>query len=421
MSWFGYGTPEIDAASREDADTPEVSIDAPTPPDGPRRSARQQQQQQDSIPRYPNPQARVRALSRARSPAASSTTSFNFPPTQSSTMDEETVQRLMEAAIRATSSTATSQVQSLKKPELPTFDKSNIDIWIKRVEAAYTRVNVTDPKLKFAHLESKFDVNTDPLINEFLFETTPTAATWTAFLAYLRKRYGRTTKQQAQSVINGTPRDGRTPSQLVALMKERAGTVTLDDILKEQLLKELPAEVHRQIVDKVDGLTFEQTGELADKWFDKEGKLLLSNASTSINNVGSHARSSTSAANAIGGGVSNAPSTPTRSSNISSTFSAPFSQDDAETDVNAVRFKQGQRQNVNVNNSSRAAPRGRGNHSSSQRSGSGQGNSSSGGANASGQSKVCNYHIKFGDKAEKCQPWCILYSQHSASKGRASH
>ena len=326
-------------------------------------------------------------------------------------MDEETVQRLMEAAIRATSSTATSQVQSLKKPDLPTFDKNNIDIWIKRVESAYTRVNVTDPKLKFAHLESKFDVNTDPLINEFLFETTPTAATWDAFLAYLRKRYGRTKKQQAQSVINGTPRDGRTPSQLVALMKEKAGTVTLDDILKEQLLKELPTEVHRQIVDKVDSLTFEQTGELADKWFDKEGKPLLSSSSTSVHSIGSNQRP--------------AASTPTASaaaaSNSSSTYSAPFSQDDAETDVNAVRFKQGQRQHVQVNNSSRSAPRGRGGHNSNQRNSSGQNSNSSGNASASGQSKVCNYHIKFGDKAEKCQPWCLLYAQHSAAKGRASH
>ena len=416
MSWFGYKNPEIDAASQEDADVPEVPIGAPTPPDGPRRSARQQQQHQDPNLRFPNPQARIRALSRSRSPAASSSTTFEFPSTHPpSTMDEATVQRLMEAAIRATSSNATSQVQSLKKPELPTFDKNNIDIWIKRVESAYTRVNVTDPKLKFAHLESKFDVNTDPLINDFLFETTPTAATWDAFLSYLRKRYGRTKKQEAQSVINGTPRDGRTPSQLVAIMKEKAGTVTLDDILKEQLLKELPSEVQRQIVDKVDTLTFEQTGELADKWFDKEGKMLLSNSSSSVNNV------VRAAANASGGGVSNAPSTPTRPSNISSTFSAPFSQDDVETDVNAVRFKQGQRQHVNVNNSSRAAPRGRGGHSNSQRNSSGQGSNSSGGATASGQSKVCNYHIKFGDKAEKCQPWCLLYSQHSASKGRASH
>ena len=413
MSWFGLKTPEIDAASQEDADVPENVVDAPVP-EGPRRSARNQPQQDLNLhaTRFPNPQSRIRALSRSRSPAPSPTghSNFNFPsaPTPT-TMDEETVQRLMEAAIRATSSTATSQVQSLKKPELPAFDKANIDIWIKRVESAYTRVNVTDPKLKFAHLESKFDVNSDPLINDFLFETAPTAATWTAFLAYLRKRYGRTTKQQAQSVINGTSRDGRTPSQLAALMKERAGTVTLDDIMKEQLLKELPSEVQRQIVDKVDTLTFEQTAELADKWFDKEGKMLLSNSPSTINNVGSSQRSATPAPTASAAA----------SSSTSSAFSAPFPQDDADTDVNAVRFRQGQRQQVNINNNSRAAPRGRGGYNSNQRSSNGQ-SSNSNNASASEKSKVCNYHIKFGDKAEKCQPWCILYPQHSASKGKAS-
>ena len=187
--------------------------------------------------------------------------------------------------MRAANSSATAQVQSLRKPELPAFDKANIDIWIKRVESAYARVRVIDPKLKFAHLESKFDVNADPVVNEFLFREDATDQTWSDFLAYLRKRYGRTTKQQALSVINGTSRDGRTPSQLVAVMKDKAGSVTLDDVLKEQLLKELPADIHRQIIDKVDGLSFEQTGELADKWFDKEGKPLLATTPSTINNV----------------------------------------------------------------------------------------------------------------------------------------
>ena len=303
-------------------------------------------------------------------------------------MDEETVQRLMEAAIRATSSTSTSQVQSLKKPELPNFDKNNIDIWIKRVEAAYTRVNVTDPKLKFAHLENKFDVNADPLINEFLFETAPTAATWTAFLSYLRKRYGRTTKQQAQSVISGTPRDGRTPSQLVALMKERAGTVTLDDILKEQLLKELPPEVHRQIVDKVDSLTFEQTGELADKWFDKEGKQLLADAPASVNNV-------------------------------NTSFTAAFEDD--STDINVTRARQGQKQRFN-NANSRPQGKDDNRYSNSSRSS----NSRSSVRNAREDLTVikdnglCGFHDKFDRDAFKCASGCKRWSAHQAKNGQAS-
>ena len=101
---------------------------------------------------------RLRRSSRSRSPSPhpQEHTAFTFP-TSSNAMDEETIQRLMEAAIRATQSSNTQHVQSLRKPDLPPFDKKNVDIWIKRVEAAYSRVNCSNPALKFAHLESKFD------------------------------------------------------------------------------------------------------------------------------------------------------------------------------------------------------------------------------------------------------------------------
>ena len=318
--------------------------------------------------------------------------------------------------MRAANSSATAQVQSLRKPELPAFDKANIEIWIKRVESAYARVRITDPKLKFAHLESKFDVNSDPIVNEFLFREDASDQTWTEFIAYLRKRYGRTTKQQALSVINGTSREGRTPSQLVAIMKEKAGSVTLDDILKEQLLKELPPDIHRQIIDKVDGLTFEQTGELADKWFDKDGKPLLASNHSTVNSV------------TADGNASRA-STPSSSASASAPdFTAPFDDADTDADVNAVRFRQGQKQSFRVQNGS--STRGRGSNGG-QRNGNSNGNANrppnngnSGGngkGNGGGQSqkKVCPFHIKYGDKAERCLPWCMLHPQHTP-KGKAS-
>ena len=374
------------ATPTESAATPTEPEDvAATPSDAIRRSARVLNKNNLAVPapepRRISPQERLRIRAgRQSSPSPTASTSFSFPPTRpSATMDEETVQRLMEAAIRATSSTSTSQVQSLKKPELPNFDKNNIDIWIKRVEAAYTRVNVSDPKLKFAHLENKFDVNADPLINEFLFETAPTAATWTAFLSYLRKRYGRTTKQQAQSVISGTPRDGRTPSQLVALMKERAGTVTLDDILKEQLLKELPSEVHRQIVDKVDSLTFEQTGELADKWFDKEGKPLLADATVSVNNA-------------------------------DTSFTEAFGYD--STDINVTRARQSQKQRFN-NANSRPQSKGK----SSVRS---NNNNAREDLTVIKSNGLCGFHDKFDRDAFKCASGCKRWSAHQAKNGQAS-
>ena len=369
---------------------------------------------------------RLRRASRSRTPSPRPHDSdvFQFP-VDDSAMDEATVQRLMEAAIRATQTTNTQSVQSLRKPDLPAFDRKNVEIWIKRVEAAYARVNCTSPALKFAHLESKFEVNADPIVDGYLFGDA-TDATWTAFLEYLRKRYGPTTKDRALSVLNGTPREGRTPSQLVAVMKDKAGSVSVDDLLKEQLLKQLPNDILKQIVDRVDGLTCEETAKLADSWFDKDGKPLLASSASSINNVDNFASRPPT--------HSDAPSTPssTSSAAASAAYTPAFDSEDAETDINAIRFRQGQKQTFNVNNreAGRGRGRGRGAPNSGSRSTSNASSNSNTNTNSYGNSasysgpgggakkQVCRFHIKFGDKAENCTEWCILNPQRKGPKGR---
>ena len=369
---------------------------------------------------------RLRRASHSRSPSPRhhDTDVFEFPAA-GATMDEQTVQRLMEAAIRATQSTSTQSVQSLRKPDLPAFDKKNVEIWIKRVEAAYARVNCSSPALKFAHLESKFEVNADPIVDGYLFGDA-TDATWTSFLDYLRKRYGPTKKDRALSVLNGTPREGRTPSQLVAVMKDKAGSVSLDDILKEQLLKQLPNDVLKQIVDRVDDLTCEETAKLADSWFDKDGKPLLSSNASSISNIDNFANRPPTHPDA----PSTSSSTPpTASAAAPAGFTPAFDYDGSETDINAVRFRQGQKQAFNVNNreAGRGRGRGRGASSSSGRNNASQGAnntnsygnsasySSSGGGN---KKQVCRFHVKFGEKAENCTDWCMLNPQRAAPKGK---
>ena len=352
---------------------------------------------------------RLRRASRSRSPSPRlrDDNAFEYPAA-TATMDEETIQRLMEAAIRATQSSNTQSVQSLRKPDLPAFDKKNVDIWIKRVESAYARVNCNNPALKFAHLESKFEVNADPIVDGYLFGEA-TDATWTAFLNYLRTRYGPTKKDRALSVINGTPREGRTPSQLFAVMKDKAGSVSLDDILKEQLLKQLPQEVFKQIVDRVDNLTCEETATLADSWFDKDGKPLLASNATSINNVDGDASTPSSTASA-------AAAAPT-------SFTPAFDGDENDTDINAIRFRQGQKQTFNINNRG-GRGRGRGAQNGSGRGNANYGNntnsnsSSSSGSGSNPKKQVCRFHIKFGDKAENCADWCILNPQRRTPKGK---
>ena len=328
-------------------------------------------------------------------------------------MDEATVQRLMEAAIRATQASSTQQVQTLRKPDLPAFDRKNVEIWIRRVEAAYTRVNCVAPALKFAHLESKFEVGADPIVDEYLFGEA-TEDSWREFLQYLRTRYAPTTKDRALTVINGTPREGRTPSQLAALMKEKAGSVTLDDILKEQLLKQLPPDVLKQLVDRVDKLSFEETAKLADAWFDRDGKPLLQTSATSVNHVTSGDPQPTPSSTAAASATASAAS-----------FTPAFGQGDEEADVNAIRPRQGQRQSSNANNRGGSRGRGRGNGNSNSRPQNSNSNSygssssySSSSSSEKPKKRVCDFHIKFGEEARRCEEWCMMWRQHQASKGK---
>ena len=256
-------------------------------------------------------QQRVRSRSRGQSPSstptpdasAASETAFNIP-----TMDEATVNRITRDAVRlalqedreerdrqsqlvtqvavaAALANQTSQVQALRRPDLAPFDPNNIEIWIKRIEFAFTRSSVTVPKDKFAFLEKLFHAKDDPRVNSFLWGE-HTNERWAEFLAYLRERYGRTRRQEVYSMMNGIPRDGRRPTVHADLIREMTANVTLDDIRKEILLKEVPAEVRQHLADRVDDLDFDGTAKALDKHFDKDGKLKDSNKSASINHVG---------------------------------------------------------------------------------------------------------------------------------------
>ena len=347
-------------------------------------------------------------------------------------MDEETLKRIMTAALQASQASQTQQVQSLKKPELPPFDKKNIEVWIKRVESAFLRVNCTDPKLKFAHLESKFQVGEDPTVDAYLYGEA-NQANWDALIAYFKDRYGKTKKQMALSLINGTPREGRTPSQLAAAIDDKAGDVSIDDIKKEQLLRQLPPDIFRQIVDRVDKLSFKETARLADAWFDKDGKPLIGGDASSINQVTFQPTQ-----------PSNTSSTPAASAatlDTPSTLYTDFPQQSesthpSETDVNAIRqHQQGRRPANRFGNSNRGrGGNNRGNGNSNSRgafnsntnyntnsygnsaSYSNAPNNSNRGSSGGKPKNICHFHIKFGPAAERCETWCML----NPAKGKAS-
>lgn len=339
--------------------------------------------------------------------------------------------QIVEAAVNAAAANNVAAQQSMRRPALPPFDPKDIENWLRRVEAAFSRLSITSPKVKLANLDEKLSSSGDANINRF-FCSTPNQDNYDSLIAYLKDKHGRTTEQKASSVIEGTEREGRTPSQLLSVMKERADNVTLDDIFKEQLLRRLPSEVRMHLTDQMLNKSAEEVASAADAYFDKEGKVKNKTSASGINAVQAP-RQHTSALKQPRQTDHNSPEP------SASGFSAPFEEDDAP-EVNAVRFRQGQRQNVNVNNSgggqNRSQSRGRFGNSNNNYAGRQSrgrfnnnnndryGNSnaaSSGSSTAKQDTKVCYYHNKFGDKARSCEEGCNLYRQFQAGKGRASH
>ena len=374
--------------------------------------------------RYPSPQHRVRELSSSRSPrspTARQEGAFSFD----NVMDADAIRALVQETARASISASTSAVTQMlpdavrtavrdqvrdvtsltRKPELPAFDKANIDIWIRRVENAFIRAGISLVKDRFAFLESKIGIDTDPKVTEYLFIPDPDESTWNSFIAHLRKRYGRTRRQQVQSLITGTEFDGLQPSAVCALMKEKAGKITVDDIIKEHIYRRLPVELQRQLAQEHESMTSAQLSELADSFYDKDGKPLHSSTTTSVNN--------------IGGGVSNASSTPTLPPNASnsSSFTAAFNNDDSN-DVNFVRQRQQQKQrynNNNNNNNNNTRPNNNGSRNNNNNNDRYSSKSTPIGANG-----LCHFHDKFGDAALKCASGCKRWSGQQSGKGKAS-
>ena len=321
-----------------------------------------------------------------------------------------TVSEMLPGAIRNTMHEQVRDISALtRKPELPTFDASNIEIWIRRIENAFTRAAITNVKDKFAFLESKIGTGSDPKITEFLCVDPPTNATWTDFLTYLRKRYGRTKRQQVQSLITGTDFDGLHPSAICALMKEKAGAVTVDDIVKEQIYRRLPVELQRQLAMEAETLSATELAELADSFYDKDGRPL-------------HSAPAATGVNAIGGGVS-ASFNPNASNFSSASDAYTTAFEDDPTDIHVVRARKTQQQRDNNNNN---RPQNNNNNNNSNNNSNRASNSNSNFRSNRRENKtainsngICGYHAKFDQDARRCAQGCRRWASFQSKNAQA--
>ena len=321
-------------------------------------------------------------------------------------MAETEVERLtrvataaIEAATAATNALAAAQSRA-KKPELPPFDKKNVDIWIQRVEAAYTRAGVTTAKDKFAYLEPKFPVDFNVTINSYLFGTANDER-WNEFIAFLKDEFGRNKRQQTAFLLSSHSRSGLKPSQFLINLKDKSKKVTLDDIHKEILIKSLPSDIQHSLVDRFDDMTAEETAKAADKYFDKEGKPISTSSST-VNSVQPQPQQHQQ-----------------HQQQEDSAYTPLF--EDEDTDVNYISKRQFNKNNKfggNNNNNFRPKTRPFFSNASSASSNSTRPSSSSTSRFNSNikPSGLCWAHEKFKHEAQTCFEGCSKFSQHQGKK-----
>ena len=170
-----------------------------------------------------------------------------------------------------------------RKPDIPSFDKEHVEIWLKRTNNAFIRAGISSPAEKFAFLETKFAVGANARIDEFLYSS-GSEEDWENFVAYLKTEYGPSKQQRASVLIDGLKRYGRRPSQFAAALDDKTRDVTIDDVKKEILLREMPVDVRRMLQERIEQVSFKDAAKIADSYFDAEGRPRHS-STVSVNEV----------------------------------------------------------------------------------------------------------------------------------------
>ena len=280
-----------------------------------------------------------------------------------------------------------------KKPELPPFDSKHVLIWIRRVEAAYSRAEVVQPKDKFAWMESIFQVKLDPQIDAYLYGNN-TEQDWKDFMAYLKLQYGPTTRQKAQKLMVEVPRHDLRPSQYLIQLVEDTKDVKVDDIRKEHLLNTIPPRIREIMGKEVEQMTAAEVAQMADSFFDRKGTP-IEKAAMTVNHIAAKPTTSTSP--------------------VSSPFTPAFC--DEGTNINYVK-----RGNTRGNDRDRS--RSRNSHSNSRHTFNKVPNTSSTAGKLQGdppqqhQPGLCRFHRRFGDKSIKCETGCPRLASFTAQQQR---
>ena len=181
------------------------------------------------------------------------------------------------------------------------------------------------------------------------------------------------------------------PTQYLAQLEEETKDVTLDDIKKEHLLKTIPPRIREIMGKAVETKTTKEVAQMADQFFDSQGRPLEKSATTISS-------------------VVNTTATPSNHSSASSSFTAAYSDEEAEVNfVKKGKFS-------SFKSRSRSRPRHNNNNSRPAAAATATASTASSSSTAAPRQQqqsnnLCRFHRMFGDKATRCISNC---SQHGA-------
>ena len=204
-----------------------------------------------------------------------------------------------------------------------------------------------------------------------------TQTEWTNFLAYLRKEYGKSKQQKAAIILDGLKRDGRRPSQYIATLDDKTKDVTIDDLKKEMLLREMPADIRRMLQERIENVTAKEAAQIADSYFDADGRPKHGTSTNSVNAISEQLQDvelDDSDVNAIGRRTFQRPNR-----NFPPKKAPAFSGPRPDRMTTAPRHQPAKRD---------ANPR-----------------------NPQKNVNLCQYHFKYGDSARYCEVGCTRYDE----------
>ena len=169
---------------------------------------------------------------------------------------------------------------------------------------------------------------------------------------------------------------------MLAFIKQETSKVTMDDLRKEMVLSSLPQDIQRSMADRVTSMTAEQAAALADKYFDKDGKVLHPSSGSAINAI--------------------------------ETKEQRGEETEDEPDVNAIRgrrqpFKKQQQKKPFQRSSFTPAFSSAPSANASASAAASSTPSSAGNKGGVTSKPTCRHHLRYGEKSFSCEVGCQFY------------